>query len=297
MRVATRSIYYSMEQNLLRLSSELSRLNERLATGKKLERPSDDPIGATQVLALRSALSQAEQYGRNIETGKAWLDLSESTLSQVLDIAGRARELAIQMASDTQNAQTRADAATEIGHLLDQAIALANTELGGRYLFSGYATKTRPFSKVTVGGIETARYDGDSQDFRIQIGKDEYLSIGKSGDTVFGNSRLFDILGTLKKACEENDGAAIGEQIDRLKEAEEHLGNEIADVGAKASRAEAREAILADLNLRLTDRISELEDGDYAAMIIELKEKELAYEAALASSARVSELSLLDYLR
>lgn len=297
MRVGTRSIYYSMEQNLLRLSSELSRLNERLATGKKIEKPSDDPMGAAQVMRLRSTLSRAEQYERNLKGGKAWLEQSESTLSQVLDIAGRARELAIQMANDTQNAQNRADAATEIGHLLDEAISLANTELGGRYLFSGYATKTRPFSRVTVGGIETARYDGDSQDFRIQIGKDEYLSIGKSGDAVFGDSRLFDILGTLKKALEENDGSTIGEEIDRLKEAEDHLSNEIADVGSKASRLEARLESLADLNLQLTERISEVEDGDYAALIIELKEKELAYEATLASSARVSELSLLDYLR
>jgi len=297
MRVATRSIYSSMQQNLLRLSSELSRLNERVASGKKVGRPSDDPMGVAQVMHLRSALSQTEQYGRNIEAGKAWLERSESTLSQVLDVAGRVRELATQMANDTQNAQTRAEAATEVGHLLDQAIALANSELGGRYLFSGYATKTRPFAKVSAGGIETARYDGDSQSFRIQIGNEEYLEIGKSGESVFLESGLFDILGTLKKALEENDGETIASQIDQLKEAEDHLSNEIADVGAKAARIEAKQTILADLNLQLTERISQIEDGDYAAMIVELKGKELAYEAALASSARLSELSLLDYLR
>lgn len=297
MRVGTRSIFYSMERNLLRLSSELSRLNERAATGKKVERPSDDPMGAAQILRLRSTLSQAEQFERNLEAGKAWLDLSESVLSQVLDLAGRARELAIQMAGDTQNAQTRREAATEIGHLLDQAIALANTELAGRYLFSGYATKTRPFAKVLVGGIETARYDGDSQDFQIQIGKDESLPIGRNGEAVFGDSALFDILGTLKKALEENDGATIGEQIDRLKEAEDHLGNEIAEVGAKARRLESRQEILADLNLQLNERLSDVEDEDYASLIIALKETELAYEAALAASAKVGELSLLNYLR
>lgn len=297
MRVATRSFYHSMQERILRLSGDLKRINEKISSGKNVNRPSDDPLSLIDSLGLKSNLSQLEQYQRNMKRGESWLNLSESVLSQVLHLIDRGQEIAIQMANDTQSVETRAYAATEVGHLLDQAISLGNTRLGGTYIFSGYRTDTVPFLKATVGGIETAQYNGDANDFRILIGKGEELTVGKNGQAVFMTSEIFDTLGRLKQGLETNDRSAIGQAIDRLRGAQGRLNNEIADVGARTKRLEGKREVLSHLDLNLKERLSQVEDADFAKVIVELREKEMAYQAALLSSTRIAELTILNYMR
>jgi flagellar hook-associated protein 3 FlgL len=297
MRVATRSFYQSIQERLHQLSGDLKRINDKISSGKNMNRPSDDPLSLIDSLGLRAGLSQLEQYQRNMKRGESWLNLNESALSEALHLIGRAQEIAIQMANDTQSAETRGYAATEIGHLLDQAISLGNTRLGGSYIFSGYMTGTAPFSKITVGGIETVQYNGDGNDFKILIGKDEELNIGKNGQAVWMDSGIFDTLGRLKRGLETNDRSVIGEQIDQLRGVKDRLNNEIADVGAKTSRLDGKREILNHLDLNLKERLSQIEDADYAKVVVELREKEMAYQAALLSSTRIAELTILNYIR
>ncbi|MBM4339168.1 MAG: flagellar hook-associated protein 3 [Deltaproteobacteria bacterium] len=297
MRVATKTFYEGVQQRISRLSSELNEINKKISSGRNINRPSDDPLGLIDSLGLKSTLSQADQYLRNLEMGKSWLNLIESAMDQSGELVGRAIEIGIQTANDTQSPETRAQAAIEVGHLLDQAIALGNTQLGGYYIFAGYETLTPPFSKVVVGGIETAQYNGDGNDFNIQIGKNETIAIGKNGQTVFINSSLFDILGTLKKALEDNDVATVRLQLDNLKTAGDYLQNHMADAGAKANRIEGKESALTTLRLNLKDRLSQVEDTDLAELVTELRAKELAYEAALMSAVKITELSLINFLR
>jgi flagellar hook-associated protein 3 FlgL len=296
MRVATRSLYQGIQQRLLKLTSDLKTANEKISSGKRILRPSDDPIGLTDSLGFKSALSQAAQYARSGERGTSWLNQSESAISGALELVIRAKEIAIEMASDTQDAGTRAQGAVEVGHLLDEAIALGNTRLEGSYVFAGYRTKTTPFLKATVGGIETAQYQGDTHDFQIQIGRDERLAVGRNGQTVFMDSSLFDTLGNLKNALENNDLSGIQQQVGGLNGVSDYLNNQIADVGARANRLEIKQESLSLLTADLEERLSQVQDTDLVEMTIELKEKELAYQAALSAAARLTEINILSYL-
>lgn len=297
MRVATRSFYQSIQERILRLTDDLKRINERVSSGKNLHRPSDDPLALIDALHLKAGLSQIEQYQRNMERGESWLNLTESVLSQALQLVDRAQELAVQMSNDTQSAETRGYAAIEVGHLLDQAISLGNTQLGGSYIFSGYQTRTVPFTKVNLGGIETAQYHGDGNDFKILIGREEELTVGRNGQSVWIGSDLFNTLGRLKKALEDNDPNGIRQEIEPLRRLQDSLNHEVGDIGARANRLEGKKEILNHLELNLRDRLSLREDADYAKVIVELREKELAYQAALLSSTRIAELTILNYIR
>ena len=248
-------------------------------------------------MTLKTSLSQIEQYQRNIQNGTSWLNLRESALTEMNDLVTRAKEISVQMANDTQSADTRASAAIEIGELLDQAIALGNTELGGNYIFAGYRTKTTPFSKTVVGGIETAQYNGDTNDFQLQIGKGETLVVGRNGQHALMDSNLFTTLGTLKKALEDNDVTTVRQQLDQLEGVSDTLDSEVADTGAKASRLDMKASVLSHLTLTLKEQLSNVEDADLAEMITLLNQKELAYQAAMMTSVRVSELSILNYLQ
>jgi flagellar hook-associated protein 3 FlgL len=285
-----------MQDRIQRLSEHLMNLNEKIASGKVLNRPSDNPTALVDSMAIKTSLSQIEQHQKGIQTGVSWLNLRESALTNIEEVVTRAIEIATQMGSDNQSADTRASSATEVGQLLEEAIAQANVELGGNYIFAGYRLKTTPFTPTVVGGIETAQYNGDTNDFQIQIGKDDVVVVGRNGQTTLMDSNLFTALGTLKQALENNDGATIRQQLDQLKSARDYLDNEIADTGAKGNRLDLKDAVWSSLTLDLKERLSDVEDADLTEMITELKQKELAYQVALMSSVRLSELSILNYL-
>ncbi len=298
MRVGTGFLYQSIQQRIGQLSSDLVNLNEKVASGKTLNRPSDDPIAMVSAMEMKTQMAQFDQYARNLQEAASWLNLSESVVSQALDVVGRARELAVEMASDNQNATTRAAAAQEVGHLLDQAIFLGNTQLAGKFIFAGYKTSSTPFIKITTeNGVETAQYYGDTNDFQLVTGNGETITAGKNGQTVFMNTNLFDVLGNLKKGMEDNDLTAIQTQLGNLTSLEDSLNSQIADIGGRSNRVEARRGIIDDLKADLNDRLSQTQDSDLAELTIQLKVKENTYQAALAAAARIDQLSLLDYMQ
>jgi len=296
MRVGTASLYAGFQLRLQHLAADLKNLNEKIASGKKLNRPSDDPIAMVEAMQFKTTTRQMEQYGRNLKTAASWFSASESALSLTLDLVERARELAVQMSSDTQNDETRDGAAVEVGELLDQAISLGNTQLSGRYIFAGYETATAPFTKVMVGGVETAQYNGDTNDFQVQIGKDENLTAGKNGQTALMDSGLFDTLGSLKRALEDNDWAGINTQLGNLTAVENHLNNQIADTGGRQNRAEVKENILSQIQIELQERLSRAEDTDIAEVVTQLNSTQVTYQAALAAAARLQGMSLLNFM-
>ena len=296
MRIATSTLFDSLERRIQQLTEGLNTVNEKLSSQKKINRPSDNPVGAASAIGYRNLLSQVDQYGRNLNTGKTWMDSSETALTQSQDVMTRAKEIAVQMANGTQSAATRSNMATEVGHLLDQAISLGNTKVGGNYIFAGYKTGTTPFVKINNGTIDTAQYNGEGNDFQVAIGQGETLAVGRNGQTVFMDSTLFDTLGGLKKALEDNNVAGIQQAMTGLDTSLDHFNNQLADVGARANRLETRQGILQNMTLNFKEQLSQVEDADVAEMSIELKQVEMAYQAALMTTARVGNLSLTNYM-
>ena len=296
MRIATSSFYQSIQQGLLNCANDLKKIDEKVSSGKNFNRPSDDPISLVSALGFRTALSRVEQYQSNTETGNLWLSLSETALSQASDLAKQAQDIANQIGYGTQTDETRTLAAAEIDQLLDQAISLGNTQVAGKYIFAGYRTSTAPFSKTTVGGVETVVYNGDTNDFQIQIGTNEQLTVGKNGQTVFVDSNLFTALENLKQAIINNDLPSIQQQADILQGTEDSLETQLADLGIRQNRLKDKQDLLAKWSTNIQDQISNLENVDYNQAILELQQKQTAYEIALQSAAKISQLSLLNFL-
>jgi flagellar hook-associated protein 3 FlgL len=296
MRVATSSFYQTIQQGLLNRANELKKIDEKVSSGKNFNRPSDDPISLVSTLGFQTALSRVEQYSQNLETGTLWLSSSETAISQASELAKQAQDIANQMGYGTQTAETRTQAAAEVGQLLDQAISLGNTQVAGKYIFAGYRTSTAPFSKTTVGGLETVVYNGDTNDFQIQVGTNEQLTVGKNGQTVLVDSNLFAALENLKQAITNNDLPSIQQQAQILQGTEDSLGTQLADVGIRQNRLKDKQDLLAKWSANIQDQISNLENVDYNKAILELQQQQTAYEIALQSAAKISQLSLLNFM-
>jgi flagellar hook-associated protein 3 FlgL len=296
MRVATQSIYRGIQESIWRLSRELKKMEDKVSSGKNFNRPSDNPVAVVHSLGLRSKLARIEQYQKNMDTGQVWLDMNETVLNQVSKVAARAQDIALRLSSGTQTAEVRAMAVSEIEQLLDEAIALGNTQLNGKYIFGGYRTDVPPFARSVSGGVENVVYQGDGNDFQVQIGPDETMTAGKNGETVFMDSDLFAGLRDLKQAIADNDQTAIENQSAVLQEATDYFNAQVSDVGIRQSRLKIKEEIFSQFNLQLQNQVDDLENVDYSRAILELKEKQTAYEVALAAAAKISEVSLLKYL-
>ncbi len=296
MRVSTQSLYRGIERQILSLSDQLKRAEEKVATGRNINRPSDNPVGLVRALGLRNGLSRLEQYQRNMDMSKIWLDLSSTAIDDATEVAQQAQEIAQTLQDGTQSADMRSALANDVGLLLDQAVSLGNTQLAGRYIFAGYNTNTQPFTKTQVGGSDVVQYSGDGNDFQIQAGSQESLEIGKNGQELFVDSEFFDSLIRLKEAIENNDTAAIRQEGNTLQDIQDFFNAQISDIGIRQRRILEKQDILNGLKLNFKNQIAELENADMTQALLEVQERQNAYEVALAAAGKVMDVSLLDYL-
>ena len=290
MRVANKSIYDSVQYNLGSISEELNKANEIATTGKSINNLSDDPVGLTQSLNIRSALSNIEQMGRNISYGSSWLTASESALTNLQNIISDTKAMCVQMANATTGSDQRASAAVIVQNMLDEIVSLANTDVTGNYIFAGSKTDTIPF-----GQDGTYNYNGDNNPFTIKISQNSTVEVGSDGEAVFGT--VFNTLVDLKAALQSNDVGGIQDAMDKLDTHFDDISGKISDVGSKMNRMEIKDKIFQDLNFSNTERLSKIEDADIAEAIMNVKAAELTYQAALASSSKVMTLTLVDYLQ
>jgi len=287
MRVASKTVYDAARFNLASIQEQLYKANQVVATGKRITALSDDPVGLTQSLHVKSALSNLEQLGHNISMGKSWLTASESALSQAQDIISDARALCVQMVSGTIDLSQQAPAATIVQNHIDEIVSLGNTEINGQYVFAGWKTDTVPFG-------EDGTYHGDNHAFTIKIGNETTVEIGADGEALFQD--LFTTLSDLKAALESSDIGGIQAAMTNLEIGFDRITTKISDIGSKVLHMETSEQIFQEVTISSTQRLSEIEDADMAAAIIDLESREVVYRAALASSARIMQLSLVDFL-
>ncbi len=145
MRVSMLTIFDNIQSNLQRLAEDLQITNISIASGRKYQSISDNPLDVGDIMSLQAETSQISQLQRNLDTGRSWLAMTEVTLGKINDIVREAMALANQMATGTYNAAQRAAAAQQVQGYLEEIMQLGNTRFQGQYILSGYKIDTQPF--------------------------------------------------------------------------------------------------------------------------------------------------------
>jgi flagellar hook-associated protein 3 FlgL len=286
------------DRSLDRLNGSLSRLaeiQEHLSTGRVLNRASDNPADAATAMRLRAAIGAQQQYVRNAEDGTGWLDTLDSTLGTSNDLIRRARELGLQGVSGAAGQQSREALATEIDQLRAALVGVANTTYVDRPVLGGTTAGSVAFSES--GGAVT--FTGDSHRVDRTVAEGVVVDVSTPGPTAFGpdGDNVFDHLSALSAALRSGDTTGIRAGIDALQADGERLVVARTDVGARAARVERAATTAADTELSLTSSLAEIENADLPRTMVDLKMQEVAYQAALAATARVLQPSLVDFLR
>ena len=182
MRISTTQIFTQGLQAFSDQQIKLAQLQEQISTGRKINKPSDDPAASARILELEQTVKLNQQYQTNIELAENRLNLQESTISSIENILMRVRELTLQANNSTQDIVSRSAIAFEIDELHDELLSLANTvDANGDYLFAGYQSNDQTFTETTTGSISHVVFNGDQGTRSIQISQSRQINIDTEG--------------------------------------------------------------------------------------------------------------------
>ena len=291
MRVTNKIIAAQIKDTISRNTQRLQKSQASIASGKRINKPSDDPIGTIQAIKQRARIDRIDQFTRNIDDGLGSLNRTDTVLGEVRNQLVRAKEIALAQANSTADASVRASAAKEVAVILEDIVSLANTEFSGRFIFAGRKTQTQPFEL----DASTVTYHGDEGKIQRQIGFHETIQTNIGGMTVF--PQIFDTLVNLREALQQNDQTATLATLADLDANIETTLNTQADVGARVNRLDTQKERMEDAKIEMTKILSDTEDVDLAEAITEFTLKQTALQAALESAAKMFQSSLLNFLR
>jgi len=295
MRISNRG---QVDRTLYQLASAQQRMAEeqgRVTSGKRVNRPSDDPLAASRIMAGRTQLDRIAQYQRNISMARSEMTAAESAVTEANDLLTRAGELATQAANGTLTAEHRANIAIEVGQLLTAATSLGNSRYQGRYIFAGHQTDTEPFTPDFSAAPMAIAYNGDDGAMEREIEQGERLEVNTPGSRAW--PQVFDALIGLRNALQSNDLAAIQASTGTIAAASTELLEVRSEIGARMNRMDLAEQRLLDEDLMLKTVVAGFENVDMAEAVVELEARETAYQAALAVTGRTANVSLLSFLR
>ena len=291
MRITSFAIFNQMTKSLQEGMREMFLYSERLSSGKKINKPSDDVYGMMDAMGYKVTLNEIDQYKKNIDDADSHLGITDTVMSSVATIISRAREIAVQTATGTQTAGDRAVASEEIANLRDEALRLSQTKFRDRYIFSGYKTDTVSFNAGFI-------YQGDSNKINVLVDRDSTIAVNVTGTEAFswGGETYFETLDNLYNALRNNNQSEIQSSITSLDNATNQVANVRADVGARMNYIERLKSSQEDRDTSLKTLLSNTEDTDIAETVSELAKIQVSLEALRASGAKVLSQSLMDFL-
>lgn len=297
MRITQSMMNSSMMSNLQTNYRRLDKTQEQLMTQRRLNRPSDDPVGVSSALKYRAEISSTTQFNENVQDADSWMKFSDTVMTEATQIVQRLSELAVQGGTDTVPADARKNIAQEVDELYKQLVSLGNSQFKGKYIFNGERVNEQPYPDDPAN----QPYSLDQGEVEYQIGAGIYVGVNTNGDKIFGVSGdpngLFKVVDNLKQALLGDSTTGIQAAIPALQKNLENIITTQAEVGGKQNRLEFTLNRLDDLNLNYTSLQSKVEDVDMPSVISDLKTAESIYQASLDTMARIIRPSLMDFLR
>lgn len=306
MRITNNMISSQLTADINAAASRLFQKQRQIASAKRINAPSDDPLGASLSISLRASLAQLEQAQRNGDAAEARLQASGDRLETIHSAIGRIKDLALQGSSDTLSASDRQSLLAAVNQQLEQILSAANGSSIDGYLFGGTQTTVTPFTATrdvngNITAVASNRLGIDGQ-VEADLPGGVTMVANVPGSTVFGApvagfSGIFPLLINVRDTLNTGTASDVAATLADLDQALDLVGGASTDVGSRISRVRELQQDAASGLLILKTRLSQTEDTDLAEASVEFQQAQTVYQAALASASRVLQTSLLDFLR
>ena len=287
MRITDNLRFGGLQSNIETSLETLNTVQNQISTGKKLTTFADDPAGASQSLALHSALIDNNQYQRDATQASAFLSASDSALSSATSLIQSARQIAVQGANSDQTPESFAALSSQVDGLTSQLTQIANSDLHGKYLFGGTKTTTQPYDA-------TQTYTGNTGAVTATLGPNYSLTLNTPGSTAFGPA--FTALQSLKADLTSGNVTAISADIAGADAALSAVSTARATIGAKINQVTTVTQQLTRSQNEYNDSVSGIEDVNLATAYVQLQSAQNVYQASLETTAKAFQYSLADFL-
>lgn len=286
--------------NLNQSRERMTNLQEQLATGKKLNRPSDNPTDMAIAMRMKTLLENNNQYNGNIDNSIAAMNAQENAMNDVYEMMVQLKEIAIEGASDSVS--VRNSLALQVGQMFENLIEIANSKVDGKYIFGGTETLAQPF---IINGAGEAEYKGNQEPIFRQVNENTRVESNLNGIEIFmpgknGTINIFQTMIDLKTDLENdtdpNQSQKINAKIDDIGNGIEQTLQNFLKIGTRKQLVLFNQDRFISQDIQIRASMSALEDTDFGEAFINFKSEENALNSALSAGARVISPSLLDYL-
>jgi len=336
LRISDNTNFGIVRDSMTRSRSRLEDLQLQNSTLKKLNKPSDDPVGSAKVLEVRTDKVNNDQFQSNAKLAQSFLENTDAALEDLSDIVMRAKEIAIgQSSSASSTAETRLGVAEEVNQLFQRAVATSNRRIGDRFIFGGYKNMSNP---VDADG----NYHGDSGEMMVEIGRETFIGMNIPGHQVFNtnpefsadqrelkqreieqnkdvapkpeafrrlasegdtqkanvpNVNLFEELKSLRIGLLTGDQPSIRGTLERFDDLLGKVVSTRAKIGSRIQGIQGNITTMERHNISNAQLTSTIEDADMTQIVSDMAKEETVFKSSLASSKHLIQPTLLEFLR
>jgi flagellar hook-associated protein 3 FlgL len=292
MRITSGQSYQDLLRSLENIRERMQQAQTEITSGNKINQPSDNPAGAADLVRLTGEKSEITQYTSNAAAGKDRLDYTDTVLSSVQSMMQRVvtlGQLALGNPPNPASAYT-----TEMDGLRQQIVGAANASFQGTSLFGGSVTNKSPY---VVQADQSVTYQGNSDATVVQVGRVSTLQVQIPGNQVFsGSINVFSAVKQLSDAIKSGDRATIQAQLSNLQQYYDSLSVVRSQIGALSNSAQRTQSDLQSYELARASDQSRIQSVDLAQASTDFTQSQTALQAAMAAGAKISQVSILNYL-
>src|SRR5580693_8430813 len=271
-----------------------------LTTGLKINTVSDAPDQISTLLATRSSLAQTQQVETNLTQVNTEVNTAESTLESSVTLVERALTLGTEGASSISTPDSNQNLANELGTVLQQLVSNANTTVEGRYIFSGDADQTTPYSIDLTQTSPISAYQGTAATRMIQGADGSQFAVSLTAQDIFDSpdatQNVFTSINNLRTALLNNDTAGANAALADVQSSDAYLNQQLAFYGTVQDRVSAASDYAQNYDTQLQTQISGIQDANEAEVITQMTQLQTQEQAALESRGQLPKNTLFDYL-
>lgn len=303
MKISTSFLFDRATERMSTIQNRLATTQAQMAVGKQILSPSAAPDQAAAIQRLKGEVQRQESHMRTLDVAMRRYTAEETALSSSNDLLIRMKELGIQGANDTLAPDDRNAIGVEMKALRDQLLSLGNTrDDSGNFLFSGTRVNTPAFAEDANGQVV---YQGDQTQTRIPAGVERTVQFTRAGTDVFSRVvredgqavGFFDALDQMIDGIITSRTGKIQQGIADITQMHNSLTLSQAQNGSDQTVVQSQLDVLDETTLRIQSTLSEIEDLDYAEAVTRMNKEMMGLEAAMGSFAKISGLTLFDYIR
>jgi flagellar hook-associated protein 3 FlgL len=291
--------------DLNRTEAQINQAQSEVTSGYRVQTPSDDPAAIPQILQYQADLNQNQQIQSNLSTAGTELSSADSALQTAVQALESATSIATQGASTSASASDDTDFATQVQGLLQTLVSVSQTQVNGRYIFSGDQPSSPMYQLNAAGDGVTQQFAASSTRVIVDTNGNS-IPIAETAQQIFdvqnsdgtpATGNVFAAVTELLTALQNNDQPGVAQAATDLQSADTYLNRQLAFYGEAEDRVTSATNVATQVKTQLTSQLSNLRDADIPTVSVELTQSQLDEQAALSVEAQVQQQkNLFSYL-